>query len=81
MDQFAVEVISTVWPTFRVALAGSREIEISVGPALTVMLAVPEIPKAVAVMVAVPAAWAVTTPRESTVATPGALEVQVARES
>lgn len=81
LDQFTVEVMSTVWPTFSAALAGSSEMEITVGPALTVTVAMPEIPEALAVMVVVPADRAVTTPMEFTVATAGALDVQVTRVS
>src|SRR2546426_10639577 len=47
------------------------------GMELTVMAAVPLFPSLVAVIVAEPVATALTSPFESTVATPGALVVQV----
>jgi hypothetical protein len=66
----------------RVLLAGVRVMEVRVGlEELTVMAAVVLRPLALAVRVADPAATAVTTPAEFTVATLGRLVVQVTLES
>jgi hypothetical protein len=51
-------------------------VTVATGAALTVTVADPVLPSLVAVMVAVPAAMAVTSPSELTEATPGVPEVQ-----
>ena len=78
MDQFAAEVMSTVPPTLRVEVEGVRVMDVRVTEAaFTVMVAVLDTLPRLAVMVAVPAATAVTTPPASTVATEGAELIQV----
>jgi hypothetical protein len=58
----------TVWPTCRLAVAGLTVTD-ATGTLVTVMAAVPLCPSLVAVMVAEPAATAVTSPLALTVAT------------
>src|SRR5204863_191446 len=65
---FGVAVSWTVWPTGRFADAGVTVTELTATPD-TVMLEVPLCPSLVAVIVAEPAAPAVTSPLPSTLAT------------
>lgn len=77
-ERCPVAAMSTVCPMFRALLMGLRVMEVRVGlDAFTVMAAVVLRPLAVAVRVAEPAATAVTTPAEFTMATLGALVDQV----
>ncbi len=72
-----VAVKLMVVPVPTVGSTGPTWIAVSV-PAVTVSIAVPEAPRKVAVMVALPARAAVATPPAATVATVTALDVQVA---
>src|SRR5919198_174677 len=75
-ESFVVAVSCAVWPTNRPAEAGLSVTE-ATGTTLTVIAAVPLLPSLVAVIVAEPAATAVTRPVADTVAMPEALVVHV----
>src|SRR5439155_436073 len=71
-----VAVSCTVWPSFTLADAGATATE-ATATCTTVMAEVPLCPSEVAVIVAAPASFAVTSPLELTVAAAVLLDVQV----
>src|SRR2546422_16987 len=73
---FGVAVSCTVWPSFTLADAGATATE-ATATCTTVMADVPLCPSEVAVIVAEPASFAVTSPLELTVAAVVLLDVQV----
>jgi hypothetical protein len=75
-ESFGVAVSCVVPPTYRLAVAGLTATA-ATGTSATVTVAVPLFPSLVAVIVAAPAATAVTRPVAETEAIPGALLVQV----
>ena len=77
-DQWAITIMPVVWPTCSELVDWSMVRPVrAAAVARTVMAAVRDTPPRLAVMVAVPAATAVTTPPAFTVATEGAELIQV----